>query len=97
MPYSMNGTTDKVLFLRKKNFQILTNLKIECDLISENIKHYRNVIFPPKIYNPQRRRIRQLKYLNILNINIVESNECPKYPDSTMDETCKILFFNFYS
>lgn len=89
MPHFMNGTSDRVLFLRKKNFQIKTNLKVECDIISENVKHYRNVIFPPKIYNAQRKRLRELKYLNVLKINIVQSDECPGYPNSNMIESCK--------
>ena len=99
MPEFMNGTTEKVLYLKKSTFQIKTNLKVDCDIIRENIRHYKNVIFPPKIYSNVTKKLKNaVTYLTTLFIHITESDTCPKYPDSTMDESCKIQIYkeNFY-
>lgn len=98
MPEYMNGTSNKLLYLNKNNFFIKTNLKFNCDIITENVRHYRNVIFPPKIYTNVTKKSKTTNeiYLTTLNIFISQSNICPKYPDSTMNESCIFLFYFNY-
>lgn len=89
MPQFMNGTSENILYLNKERFSIKTNMKVACDIISENIKHYTNVIFPPKIYTSTSLKKTLGNNLIQLNIDIKESDVCPGYPDSKMDESCK--------
>lgn len=93
MPEYINGTSDKLLYLNKNNFFIKTNIKFDCDIITQNIKHYRNVLFPPKIYSNVTKKSKSTTetYLTTLNIFISQSSVCPKYPDSTMIESCNLL------
>jgi hypothetical protein len=91
-PQHVNNTSTGRLLLSKENFNIYTNLRQSCDLIAENIKHYTNIIFPPNV-NTELYSNTKEPYLDFLFID-VESQGCPGYPNSNMDESCMFnLFF----
>jgi uncharacterized Rmd1/YagE family protein len=86
MPQQMSGTTDKVYCLCSSKFSFSSNLD-SCDIIRENFKWYKNVLFPPRIYNdglclPSDSLLTELKIE-------IQTAVCPSYPDSDMDESCK--------
>jgi hypothetical protein len=87
MPQYINNTSNGVLILSKDMFKITNNLINKCDIIDENFKHLNNILFPPKL-NISSALTAFDDVLYALSIEI-ESKECPKYPDSTMDESCK--------
>ena len=64
-----------------------SNLNDYCDILEENFKRYKNILFPPKILDNTTAPgyARQLKelYIEILD------DSCPKlYPYLNMDESC---------
>ena len=65
-----------------------TNLKKDCDIIEENFKLYKSILFPPKILeNPVIfKNDNQIKELTFE----ISSNLCPSYPNSNMDESCNL-------
>ena len=88
MPQYVNNTSTGKLVLTKKTFKIMTDSENNCDIIDENIKHYMNVLFPPKIrLDSDWTRTDEL-YLGELYLEVT-SRDCPKYPHSNMDESCK--------
>jgi hypothetical protein len=93
MPQFMNRTSKSLLVISKKDFNINTNMVAKCDLVDENIKHYKNVLFPYKIINQTAISL-QDKLLTELSVEIADQNYCPTYPNSSMDESCKRLIFN---
>ena len=67
-----------------------SNLKDYCDILDENFKRYKNILFPPKILNnttaPANKRQLKDLYIEIFD------NSCPKtYPYLNMDESCIFL------
>ena len=58
----------------------------DCDIITENRRHYLNILFPPKFY--LRRPQCDDNILTELRILIAENEFCPGYPTSDMDESC---------
>jgi len=92
-PQFMNGTAQTVSFLSANRFQITTNMAVECDIIEENKVFYQNILFASKlvaIENAASRNDSQEKALTELNIEIGTPSECPKYPNSTMDESYEL-------
>ena len=87
MPQFLNETSKALSYLTKNDFRITTNLENACDIIEENVKLYRNILFPPLI--TIKSDLNQTEKLLIeLKIELA-SQECPQYPNSTMDESCK--------
>ena len=90
MPQFVNETSKDLSYLSQKNFRITSNLVDKCDIIEENIRLYKNILFPPliKIESDLNSTDKQLIELRIE----LSSQECPSYPNSTMDESCNNLF-----
>lgn len=88
MPEFVNDTSKGFSVVKKDYFKITSN--VNCDIIDENIKHYTNILFPSrmKINSVQDSKDVLLGELNIELVN----TECPKYPNSNMDESCIIPF-----
>jgi hypothetical protein len=92
MPQFVNETSKDLSYLSVDNFRITSNLVSPCDIIEENIKHYRHILFPPLIQINSNLNSSD-KMLVELRIEL-SSQECPLYPNSTMDESCnKSLIF----
>lgn len=85
MPLSWTGTSDKVLYLDQKKFKMVSTLR-HCDIIQESIKLYKNILFPPKIYQPNPPVARRDAMLWGLKMSIADK-ECPTYPTSSMNES----------
>ena len=65
-------------------------MTIDCDIIENNIIIYKNVLFPSKnsfITNKDDKELIELR------IEIQESDYCPGYPNSEMDESCNKIIF----
>ena len=86
MPQFMNETSQALSYLSEKKFRITSNLAVSCDIIEENIKHYLNILFPPLIEINSDLNSTD-KMLVELKIELA-TQECPSYPNSTMDESC---------
>lgn len=71
----------------KEKFKITNNLSKTCDIIEENVKLYKNILFPPKFFINDKLNDNQ-KLLVELKIEI-QDNFCPNFPNSEMDETCE--------
>ena len=86
-PLIVEGTSEVFLFFKRTEFTFKTNLKENCDIINENFKLYKNILFTPNIlYNPALSpKDNQIKELNFE----IFSKSCPDYPSSDMDESCK--------
>lgn len=87
MPQFVNESSNGLSYLIKQEFRITSNLDIFCDIIDANIKLYQNVLFPPKFEINFTLNSTE-KSLVELNIEL-ENKECPSFPNSTMDESCK--------
>lgn len=61
-------------------------MAVSCDIVDENIKLYKNILFPPKLELNSTASPTDV-ILSELNIEIANSM-CPSYPNSTMDESC---------
>ena len=90
MPQFFNETSKDLSYLSVDNFRITSNLVSPCDIIEENIKHYRHILFPPLIQINSNLNSSD-KILVELRIEL-SSQECPLYPNSTMDESCNKSF-----
>ena len=91
MPQFVNESSTSLSYINKEDFKITNNLPEPCDIIDENVKLYTNILFPPKfVFNPNIKFTEKL----LLELNIeIANTECPSYPNSTMDESCKLLLF----
>lgn len=88
MPQFLNETSKALSYLTKNDFRIVTNLEKSCDIIEENIKLYRNILFPPLI--TIKSDLNQTEKLLVeLKIELA-SQECPQYPNSNMDESYEL-------
>ena len=86
---TQSGSKNLVLLvLKSSSFKITSNLA-SCDIISENVKHYKNILFPPRMGLDNSKPGDTLA--TELNIEVV-SQMCPKYPDEAMDESCNFKF-----
>lgn len=84
MAMFVNDTSKSVSVLRKGNFKMTASIS-KCDIMDENIKHYGNIIFPPRInFNPGTASDVLMTELSIEVVNAT----CPGYPDESMDESC---------
>jgi hypothetical protein len=88
-PQKVERTSDILLYFKRTDFKFTTNLIQKCDIIDENFQLYSNILFTPKIlYNPilnaNDNQIKELRFE-------IEFNSCPGYPNSDMDESCKVL------
>lgn len=94
MPLTMFNSSSNLLYIKKSSFEFKTNMVVECDIIFENLKHYINILFPPKIYNEK--SIEETdSLLTMVNFKIAENSVCPGYPNDDMDESCKFTAFSF--
>lgn len=85
MPQKIAGTSKRLLYLKENNFEITSNMKVNCDIIEENKSLYKKMLFNSKnITNSPNESL-----LTELNIEIESSNICPGYPNSEMNESCK--------
>lgn len=89
-PAHISNTSASLFYLVKEKFEIKTNMKVPCDIISENAKLYKNILFPPKIYNNYSVDPSD-KLLTKLFISIAKPDICPGFPNSDMDESCLFL------
>jgi hypothetical protein len=82
----MANSSQTLVYLAQNEFNILTNMDVDCDIINENSKHYKNILFPPKIQleGPKENQV-MLKNLEIV---IEENKVCPSYPEIETDESC---------
>jgi hypothetical protein len=87
MPQFVNESSTGLSYLNKDDFKITHNLAEPCDIIDENVKLYTNILFPPKFTINSNIKFTE-KMLLELNIELAYK-ECPSYPNSTMDESCK--------
>jgi hypothetical protein len=85
-PQYLEEKSSELSYLIKDKFEISNNLNKPCDIIEENIKLYRNILFPPKFMINTKLNHDQ-KILAELKIEI-EDNICPLFPNLEMDETC---------
>lgn len=90
MPRSMLNTSPNLLYLKKSQFIFRHNMEVECDIIDDNIKRYKRIIFPPRIYF-ESAILPVDKLLKEVLIEISEKNICPGYPNDNMDESCNML------
>jgi hypothetical protein len=88
MPQFVNESSSSLSYLSKDDFKITNNLLEPCDIIEENVKLYTNILFPPKFVINSNIKFTD-KLLLELNIEIA-NQECPNYPNSTMDESCNL-------
>jgi hypothetical protein len=63
-------------------------MAVDCDIVTENLKLYKNILFPPKIYDESFLNATD-PLLTLLNITVQNTATCPGYPDDQMDESCK--------
>lgn len=84
----MGNSSKALIYLSEREFDISSNMDVDCDIINENFKHYKNILFPPKIQleEPKENQIR-LKKLELL---IGENKICPEYPEIDIDESCEM-------
>lgn len=82
-----------LLVLKSSSFKITSNLA-SCDIISENVKLYRNILFPARMQLDNSKPGDTLA--TELSIEVV-SQGCPKYPDESMDESCNFNLLVFLS
>lgn len=76
-------------------------MKIRCDLVEKNAQHYLNILFPPgNLYNDSssfthhnQQQHQSDNLVKNLQLNIIKNDECPNYPDSNIDESCKFFIF----
>ncbi len=54
-----------------------------------NKKIYADILFPMNNLFIDSLKSNSVKYLTELNIEVTSQTECPTYPDTTMDESCK--------
>jgi hypothetical protein len=90
-PQVIEGSSKKVLYLNPNNFRIYSNF-IDCDIMQENMKHYTNILFPPKI--PNKVEDKDPLLTDVL-IEVTDTETCKEYPHSKMDESCKQFYFYF--
>jgi hypothetical protein len=81
----MGNSSLKLVYLKRESFAFTTNFEIDCDLINDNLKRYKNILFPPNfiINVPDNENI-----LIELRINIESNKMCPGYPGTNEDESC---------
>jgi len=81
----MGNSSSKLVYLKKETFLFTTNLEIDCDIINDNLKRYKNILFPPNfvINVPPNENI-----LIELRVNVESNKICPGYPGSNEDESC---------
>ncbi len=99
MPRFATFRSDKLLFLNSEKFTFESNLLDSCDIIKANIKLYKNILFPPRIYSSEKHKSIDEKDL-LKKIVITVEQPCPGYPNSNMDESCmsqiELSYFFFY-
>lgn len=88
MPKYMNGSTNNLFVFDEDNFKITTNMKVDCDIIEENKKIYKKILFPPM--SSFKSLPLKSAYLYELKIEIETNDKCPGYPDLSMDETYEL-------
>lgn len=84
----MNNTSAEIYYLIEKKFDIKSNIQ-QCDIIEMNKKIYTDILFPMNNLFNTSFESNSIKYLTELNIEVTSQTECPTYPDTTMDESCK--------
>ena len=82
----MANSSEKLVYLSKDNFAFKSNMEVECDIINENFKRYRNILFPPKFTINVAENGNNLTELRI---NIEANKACPGYPGTNEDESCE--------
>ena len=90
----MGNSSQKLVYLNRDSFVFTTNLEVACDILDENFKRYKNILFPPNfvINTPSNENI-----LVELKVNIESSRTCPGYPGINEDESCKLIEISFKS
>lgn len=71
-------------------------MMVDCDVISENLKHYTNILFPPKIYDEHAIEDSD-RLLTLVEFKISYNDMCPGYPNDEMDESCNIMMKVLFS
>lgn len=84
----MNGSSYNLVYLNRDDFNFEINIGLNCDIIADNVKRYRNILFPPKINIGK--PAAELRVLNKLIITI-DNATCPGYPDTNIDESCNLF------
>jgi hypothetical protein len=81
----MGNSSLKLVYLKRESFAFTTNFEIDCDIINDNLKRYKKILFPPNfiINVPDNENI-----LIELRINIESNKMCPEYPGTNEDESC---------
>ena len=92
-PQYMGESSKNVSYLSQEHFEFVSNFKVNCDIIEENIKLYRNILFPPLILINSSISAPE-KMLMELNIEIIQNEKCPLYPETNMDESCRNTCFS---
>ena len=61
-------------------------MKVDCDIIDENKRIYKRILFPPK--SSFHSLPVNSAFIYELNLDIEESDKCPGYPTLEMNESC---------
>lgn len=88
MPKEMKDTSNNLFYLDMNNFKITDNMGVDCDIIEENKKIYKKVLFPPM--SEFHSLPLNSDFLFELKLEVEEKNTCPGYPDLTMDESYEL-------
>lgn len=90
-PKFIKDTSKGFLVLSQSSFKMTNNLPQPCDIMEENTKLYTNIFFPRKFELDPSIGESEIA-LKELNFEIADQY-CPGYPNTTIDESCKILLF----
>lgn len=95
MPQFVNETSNSgISIINKDYFKINTNMRVKCDIIEENIRHYTNILFPPLISLNMSINQKDV-LLSELSIELGNTDFCPTYPNSSIDESCIVFRLRF--
>lgn len=86
MPRNMSNSSPNLIYLKKSSFRFETDMDDDCDIIEKNVEHYKNILFPPKIYEEEAIQDHD-NLLNRIRI-LIDDDGCPEYPGDGMDESC---------
>lgn len=88
MPRNMTNSSPNLIYLKKSSFRFETDMDDDCDIIEKNVEHYKNILFPPKIYDEEAIQDHD-NLLNRIRI-LIDDDGCPEYPGDGMDESYSI-------
>jgi hypothetical protein len=87
----MGESVNELVYLSADAFSIFTDMQVQCDIISDNIKRYKTILFPPKIKTSAPKAGANRTILTELIVFIEQNEECPQLPNTNMDESCRLI------